>query len=204
MNREVIDTAINDFSNIQSVTFTGGEPGLAVARVEWFIEEVRSTQTPVGYFYVATNGLNFDKRLAMALVDLYEYCDDKAMCMLVKSHTQYHGSIEIPPMMPALTFFNAEEKGEIPYGRLWYEGRAKENQLVDDTRVIRPCTFVCYKEDDILSVGEGEIYINARGDVIPGCDFSYKRANKLKMGNILKKPLADIILESKYCRLEED
>ena len=205
LQRQVLEAVLDQVEYVQSITFTGGEPTLVPERIEWFVKGVRQRDVRVGGFYVATNGKAVPLRFVQALIDLYDWCEEPDQCYVVKSHTQFHDTAPISPLLNALRFFNPEERGRLDLSHILNEGRAKETQTGNPDKVNTPDKWMVRLGDPgELTVLEGSVYITVRGDVVPGCDFSYKRQQRLKVGNILQKPLAAIVSDSIHKVMEED
>lgn len=205
MTNEIIDKVLSQVSYISSITFTGGDPSLNVGAIEHFTDVCRSKKIAGrGYrigpddFYVVTNGKRNAKRLAMALVDLYDVCDvdiNNEMTALCMSRDSFHEDIPVPGIFKALTFFRPD--GHVFLGpdssrNLINEGRAKNNDLGEREEKVSLFENTDGYSDDFLNISE-ELYIAANGNVISNCNISYKRVDAESFGNILTTPLADII-----------
>ena len=202
MSNEIIDTVLKQVSYISSITFTGGDPSLNIPAIDHFTDVIRDRKIPVSNFYVVTNGKKNAKSLALSLIELYDACNDMdEMSTLAMSRDAFHEEIPIPSIFGALKFFrdDAHVKRDHTYYNLINEGRAKSNQM--GTRNVEVEPFECtngYADDD-LSIEQ--LYIAANGNVITGCDFSFKRVDAESFGNVLHTPLDKIIqaLTKKGC-----
>jgi len=199
MKNAVIDTLFDQVSVFKMITFSGGEPTLVPDKIIRFVQGVRKHLIEVYGFYLATNGREAPMSIVHALIDLFDWCEDEEACTLAMSHTQFHGENPTPKIYKALRFFNKTDKGPIDERYLRYEGRTKTNQMGDPTRIVTPDTLLWREEPEgYLDVFDGTLYIDVHGNVIPGCDFSYQRAKKFHMGNILQTPLDEIVRNSEY------
>lgn len=45
----------------------------------------------------------------------------------------------------------------------------------------------------------GELYLNAIGDIVSGCDWSYKSQKKYRFGNVMNKNWLENITNSELC-----
>jgi MoaA/NifB/PqqE/SkfB family radical SAM enzyme len=203
---EIIDKALDGVSNIGSVTFTGGEPTLAVSKIRYFLQAIKDRSIPLGSFYIVTNGKIAPRSLSQVLLDMYAYCDDydrEEMCSLVLSGDQYHreqlddnplsnGVSSAMSLYSGLSFFRPEDRKNFLQDRsVIAEGRAADWGGFDRYRN-NACRVESRSEDGELYV-EGELYINALGDVIPNCNLSYESQEKVKLGNVLQRSLQDIL-----------
>ena len=85
-----IDSLLNQVENINSVTFTGGEPSLNVDAIEYFLQQCKEKDIYIGYFFIVTNGININASFVIACLKLYAYCEEKEMCQVLVSNDSYH------------------------------------------------------------------------------------------------------------------
>jgi len=197
ISNRIIDAALKDVSSIDSITFTGGEPSLAVPRIRYFLQALKARKICLGSFYVVTNGKAASLSLVHALLDLFAYCGmDNEMSGLVISGDQFHreqikSTKKAGSLYAGLSFFHPKERAQnLVEGAIIHEGRAVDEGLgCRDVRADR-CRIESQNSETLYI--EGDLYINALGDVIPGCDFSYESQEELKMGNVLKQSLYQI------------
>lgn len=194
---EVADKLLSQISSIGTLTFSGGEPSLNVPFMRYFLDKAREKGVDIGNFYLATNGgkSSGSDDFIHLLMDLYLYCSDNEISAVDVSNDDWHDMNEKDEnaiaRLQCLRFANI--KGRLDYRHVIAEGRGKTlNELngVEDGRKIKPDEL--YREEATI---QGECYVNALGDIIPGCDFSYCRQAKVKLGNILSSDLADLIPE---------
>ena len=78
-------------SYINHLTLTGGEPSLVPHIIEAIIEEARKRDVSIGSFYMATNGKEVSGEFLVALLNLWNYCDDnEEMTRVDISNDIYH------------------------------------------------------------------------------------------------------------------
>jgi len=193
MSEEVISAMFRGMGYIGDITFTGGEPTLAVPVIEKVIAEARVTGVTIGNFFVVTNGKTDDataKRFALALLDLYADLNgyEKELTGLVVSGDVYHEYVDVPKVYKGLAFFREERHGPKREADVIRMGRAKFGAR--KPRKLGPFEV---SEDigDNLSVDT--VYVAANGNVVSDCDFSYSCIDKKSRGNLLREPLADIV-----------
>ena len=200
IDNSTIDKILEGVSYISNITFTGGEPSLAVSKIKYFTKRVKELGIEVGSFFVITNGKVASAAMVHALIDLYEYCNkydfDEGIGGLIISQDQYHREIgyDIKPALnlySALKFFHPEQrKGNIEYPI--NEGWAEINGI--GIRDENPNNIVIGLDDDgNVERVEDVVYVNALGDVIPSCDMSYKSQEQSKVGNVHENTLAEIM-----------
>jgi MoaA/NifB/PqqE/SkfB family radical SAM enzyme len=189
MSDGVIENALKDVSYINSITFTGGEPSLAVDKILKILQVVKKNGIDVGNFYLVTNGKKSSMSLMQAMIKWYGYCFDNEISSLVISKDQYHKE-EIPSvksaekLYSALTFYNKTER-DYEIKSIINDGLAYDNGIGDR-----------YVEHNLVKTEQGEeieeIYISALGEILSCCDLSYQRQADEALGNVLKDNLADI------------
>jgi len=190
----VIDRLLDSVEGhgIGSVTLTGGEPTLNVPAIQYFVDQVQSRKIGVGSFFCVTNGKVESLPLVHALIDLYAYCDEPEMSFLAMSHDAYHETVQKSKLYSALKFFNTEGHGPASEEAIIREGRARENGF--GKRQYRQEEWDIDAEDgsEYVSVNN-TLHIAVNGNVMPGCDFSFARVDRERVGNVLREPLKDII-----------
>lgn len=195
ISNDTMDNLLEDVKEIRSITFSGGEPSLAVDRIEYFTKILKEKNITLGDFYVITNGKTPSIDLVKALIDLYAYAEDNEISALVISGDQYHQEViestdEARGLYEALSFFNKEErKGPIRGVALIDEGRAAGMGGRD--ALIEPIILDESNPDEPHF--EGNIYINALGDIEPSCDLSFESQEKEKLGNVNEEKLQTIL-----------
>src|SRR4030042_4339405 len=126
----ICDVSLNGVDDIGTVVFTGGEPSLAVDKIEYIIAAVKERHISVSSFYVVTNGKTPSLDLCLALMTLYAYCEDNEVTSFCISKDQYHtndigDTDEADKLYQALTFYHADERDR-DIKTLIDEGRAHE------------------------------------------------------------------------------
>lgn len=173
----IIDQALMQIDNIYSLTFTGGEPSMNVPAINHTLEKCRELSIGIGSFYIATNGKNISEEFVLTCLRLYSYSEEKDMCQVSYSNDQYHTGGKDTELLSGLSFFhNRYEKGRID--SLIFEGRAVS--LNSPGRMNIENSEINTKED----FREIQIYLNCRGEIINGCDWSYKNQKKHKLCNV--------------------
>lgn len=205
MTEAIMDKVLNQIEHIGTVTFSGGDPSLNIPLIEHFTQYCRSKKIAgrsIGpdYFYVVTNGKKNSKALADALIDLYDICDnmensrEEGMGGLAMSRDQYHDEVPIPRIFKALSFFREDDHArKIEY--VINEGRAADNGLNGGREAKNHPFEIDIFDDDTLNVEE-MLYISANGNVSSDCDLSFKHADETCFGNVLDRPLVDIIRDN--------
>ena len=179
---------VNEIGCIDSVTFTGGEPSLNIKAMRDFIKICTRHRVEVANFYISTNGHNAGDAFIKVLMDMYLFCADNEISSVEISVSDYHDppSANQVNKLKILKFVGMKER--LKSRQLIPEGRAKENNLAWHRETLEPEVFE-FEDGNII---EGAVYLNVKGEIIPGCDFSYKRQSSLKLGNV-STPLMQLI-----------
>lgn len=207
MSREVIVNTLSGIDQINDITFTGGEPSLAVDVIEEIILCIIWRKISVEFFYVVTNGKNTRNRIRLleALFKLYNRCESPESCSLQVSGDQFHNYEIGTPNETHLDGYLIEEFGERYYKEVPFyhghksgyitnvlnEGRAAQYNSGNKDPEKQPLWEV-YDEGD-FQVNENEVYISANGNVTSNCNMSFARIDREAKGNVLKESLYEII-----------
>jgi len=203
MDDKIIDAMLEGVDYISSVTFSGGEPSLAVPKIKYFLEAVKERNISLGSFYLVTNGKIKSLELVLVLMELYAYCDDigdefyGGFCI---SKDQFHeyaiGDVsEADKLYRSLSFYHPDERiGELKNESLINEGRSIEYGL--GVRTVEPDSIEIEIDGEHIDYIESSVYVNALGDVVSGCNFSFESQEEYKIGNVLNNTIEEIYLRS--------
>lgn len=198
IQEKYIDAFLDNFEKgayISSLTFTGGEISLNIPAIRYTLKAVKERGIAVGSFYMVTNGKAVDKMadLAMASLEWWAYCDEKDdyMCGLCISSDNFHEVIpyESKSILSGLKYNRNDKVTDFHLAYLLNEGRAKN---LDSNIYKKREPHVDKLEYEFNKTGDidfysGELYLNAIGDVVSGCDWSYKSQKKYRFGNVMNK-----------------
>lgn len=196
MQKSTIDKLMPMLENVEEVVFTGGEPSLNVEAIAYFFEKCRERFHRVPAFYVVTNGKEKDLQLPLCYVLMQAYADtdDKEMCGISISKDEYHSSDGVCRIAEALTFYRDDkDMTKAKYDWVIPEGRAKENGIGQNRRLLKPEFYLINEDDfrdgndDILEVET--LYVSAREEVIGDCDYSYAHIASKKLCTLDVLPL---------------
>ena len=168
---------------------------------------VKERGIAVGSFYMVTNGKAVDKMadLAMASLEWWNYCDDKDdySCGLCISSDDFHEAIpyESKSILSGLKYNRNDKVTDFHRACLLNEGRAKN---LDSNIYKKREPYVDKLEYEFSKTGgidfySGELYLNAIGDVVSGCDLSYESQKKYRFGNVMNKNWLENISNSELC-----
>ena len=194
IQEKYIDAFLDSFEKeayISSLTFTGGEISLNIPAIRYTLKAVKERGIAVGSFYMVTNGKAVDKMadLAMASLEWWNYCDDKDdySCGLCISSDDFHEAIpyESKSILSGLKYNRNDKVTDFHRACLLNEGRAK-NLDSNIYKKREPCVDKLeyeFSKTGGIDFYSGELYLNAIGDVVSGCDLSYESQKKYRFGN---------------------
>lgn len=185
MSLEIAIEAINKFSSIGNITFSGGEPTLRADLIEAVVNYIIENKIDVQSFYVASNGKEVSMQTMIALARLYGYIAesgyDTELCQFDVSLDQYHDKIAAKNMNILQAFSFVTHRNPIPQGGLINEGRASDNGI-GCRNLHRYIEFTV--DDDFDEPRYDMAYVNVKGNILPGCDFSFATQDELSDVNI--------------------
>jgi len=171
INNQYITDVLEKIKSIGSVTFTGGEPMLNPSAISHF----ERLCIDVGHFYIATNGKEMTNEFMRVVLDLYLICDWKESCLIEVSNDFYHDvegqQDSVKEMVMAFRFGGI--KGRREDNSMLFEGNFKEINS-DNGNYVTPEEYDFENGD----INGGLVYINALGNLINGCDWSYESQDK--------------------------
>jgi len=187
-NFDALYDFVRNIDYISSVTFTGGEPTLVpFLTYQFIIDAFQQAKVGIGSFYLATNGISLlkphtEEEFYHLISFLYANCDDNEISGVKFSRDNFHKqeiSFEKNKLIDAkidkftkLFNDNLIMVDQDPYSdkQIINEGNAKKNQIG-----LSKNSVYLEIDDNII---DGELYLNCKGNVIAGCDWSYRNQDK--------------------------
>jgi len=169
---EHIDTFMGKVDYISSLTLTGGEPSLKPKLIRAVVQSAKAHNVDIGSFYIATNAKKIGHAFIREVLNLWLYCSDNEISCVHWSNDKYHkNDPESIRLLSTLSFASPKyEKDEaLPAQYIIPEGRAVDwgqNKYFHQ----RSYEF----EFDEFDTVEGDVYLNAKGNIVAGCDWSYE------------------------------
>ena len=203
MDFETAVAAIDQFDAITSITFTGGEPTLCGELIEKIVNYIIEKKKNVSGFYIASNAMKVDMQSMIALSRLYAYIydnygADEYQCVFDISCDQFHEDMykENRGILHAFSFVS-ERGHNLTYSQLISEGRAEEYGI--GTRYLEHNQV--FNADIEKFVNFEMVYVNAKGNIFPDCNFSYNTQDSLPQVNIKTGDIVELTAEynSKLC-----
>lgn len=176
MSKEIVDKFFKALqsNNVDyiSITFTGGEPTLNLPIINYTIEKLKQSDISLNRFYIATNGrANNDMEFIKTCIELYNLADEKEFSMVEVSSDIHHlcwmDDTFTGSLLAALRFASKRDE-DVNYNDK-HSGVIAEGFGVDfnNARELKVHDWKEYPEDLVL-------YLNCDGQLINGCDWSYK------------------------------
>lgn len=198
MAKETVDKVLDNVRHISSIVFTGGEPTLNLPIIEYFFEEVKRREIGVGYFWLATNGLDYEKELQLINILLKNYylMEEGEYCGVALSEDDFHEPIINSPLKLLSFYDHGKEHDNGEQDWLLSRGNAEEYGLGCINRNIKQnftevnCEYiVAPASDGSTHIVEGIprielLYVDALGRLYADCDLSYKDQDEMPLGSV--------------------
>lgn len=214
IQEKYIDAFLDKFingANIYSVCITGGEIMLNIPAIRYLLAAVKKKNISVESFYMVTNGKDSSKALdlAMASLEWWSYCtecdgepDYAGICI---SSDEFHEDISstAKEILSGLSYYRNDKERSYTTNGLLNEGRAK-NLSSSAFKKYEPFeNALCIEKEsnELISIHEEQLYLNALGDIVAGCDWSYESQQERIICNVMDNNWTDKLLTSKYCNL---
>lgn len=221
---EMLEKFLKDVDGIGSITFSGGEPSLNLKPMRWFADYLQThSDFHCGYFYVVTNGKQYNEEFLDVLREIYFRCSEQEECRLVLSKDKFHERISDR----CYNFYMGFEEKIFDYPFLVNEcgepeieikklpsilgrGRALDYGIATNFRPVGEKLHVDYVEcferngELCVDISDDTVYLNVFGEVFADCDLSYEQQEKYAIGDLRKENLSDIVLRELGYKSESD
>lgn len=162
----LLKTFLSKLEYVSTLTMGGGEPSLAPDSITGVVEEFENSGVSVGQTAIITNGKAITKEFVWALCELNKISEE---FWLYVSKDKYHE--EIPDKnLKLLKGFNPIDKEVYT---VILEGKARENSVMFEQNPISEIGNDKFTIES-NSIYEDEVYLNVKGNVIGGCNWSYE------------------------------
>lgn len=178
IKNEYINSFFSKINYINSLFITGGEPFLAMDRIEYIIHSILYNKVDVGNFYIVTNGKYIPKDFIDIITCFYNICSDNEISGVVISQDCFHDWIDkdrIYRIIDELIYGRGLPKNILGFkndpeklGHYdWIINQGHAEGMGRDKKVYK---YII----DGNSIRENEVYLNCKGNIINCCDLSYK------------------------------
>ena len=188
---EDVDTLMSKTEHISTLTFTGGEPALVPDMIEGIRYMAQKNKTEIGNFYVATSTVAPEesfKEFIVACLEFHLFCTDNEISQINWSNDSFHKLNDRNVRLLKLLSFASPKYDDSHKDKfipaVIAEGRGEKFGG-------RKPTEECFVFDDDR-ITEGNLYLNCLGEIISGCDWSYKNQSKHKICNVSELTLTKI------------
>lgn len=198
LDLKYVDTLFKHIGSIGMLTITGGEPALVPGIIKNIVYLAKKHKVSIGSFFIATNGKKQEIEFVEVIIMLHAYCDDNEMSQIRISREKYH-RWAFPDykagMLEMLKIVNVEEDDYDNYVR---QGRAESYNFGDPTYTISEHNWRCARDydhlDEVYRIDESELYLNALGQIIRQCDYSYANQKHNIIADINKSDWSERLL----------
>ncbi len=193
--REFVTT--NKVHYIRAITFTGGEPSLHPEIIIEVLEICEVYGVDIGSFYIATNGIRHLKSddFIIAITRLWCFCIDNECSGVALSVDNYHDTIQGESMEDTLSIFKFFSVKHCPtdVSYMLNEGMFKENyDCGRDVERSKIDVDECIEHNSLLDV---ETYLNCKGNVVLGCDWSSENQDNNVLCSYDVKITEDVLIK---------
>ncbi len=186
MTKVIINKVLDTFESICTVTFTGGEPTLNLDLIRYFFNEADKRGKLPSSFWLATNGKENQIELAALLLEYYPLVDEPECCGVAVSKDYFHDEPKIN-YLAGLSFYDSSKEHDIynpDDSWLIKSGNAELYDLGSQEKADRRSQNLYLDAHGNNNFTIEQVYVNALGDVIPDCDYSYIEQEKMKLCHI--------------------
>lgn len=185
---EYIEKLLMNVESIGSITFTGGEPTLALDKIKKTRDLLKKYNIPIENFYIVTNGkvVTNDFMLEMMnwTVMVIDGGGDLECCGVALSKDKYHEPIPSAneAKLRALSVFREDKMTDFNKTQLLALGRARNLNVPKRDP---------WQSDLDVSPGnyvETEITLTADGHLLPQCDYEYSACKTIAIGHVEQMP----------------
>lgn len=201
LKKEYIDNFLKDVNSISCLTITGGEPTLAVDIIEYILQVCIDNDIMVHNVWVTTNGKIKSRKFLNVMTRFIEYTQefDGELSGVSLSTDQFHDNLpeENYWFYRDFEYFDSCKdigtmKHVMPEGRALDTGVYTNTGRTPDEETL---VFDYWEETKDLYVSEGTIYLNAKGNILFGCDFSFDHQDQISHFNISEQSIKDYIFD---------
>lgn len=223
ISKEVVDKALDNVAIIGRLLLTGGEPFLEPEMIEYIFDGIIKRKIPLMSVNIVTNGTILDKRIAKSYNKITDYITEtvgvrmgwdkkqlRAIGQISVSNDNFHDDIDITKTLKfyrehlnqhtIITKESPVKDGETDY--ILYLGNAKTATLGENQKyryMITPYRVSFFYDDSNNNIAiDTMIQVGWDGKVLIGEDSSYEQQDRCNYGNILEKPISQLLTEGAF------
>jgi hypothetical protein len=176
-----VDTLFAIIKHVDTLILTGGEPALHPYRIKAITAIAKKRMVTIDNFYIATNGTISTDLFLSSVFELWQYCRSNIKSCLDISNDKFHDIDLIEENLKRLSVFSftklkfPRERGYSIYDYDLYNdmiGEGYGKRYTD--RTLDSPNF----KKQLESGAPAEIYLNSKGNIVFGCDWSYETQDK--------------------------
>ena len=192
---DIIQKLFDYTEGINSLTITGGEPSIAIDKIDMLIDEITKRNTPLYNIYCVTNGKANIEEFILRMLKLYTITikngGDTECNGVALSRDKFHEPIpyENELMLQGLSFFTKDKFTDFDKtGYLIPAGNAKNiigegYKSYDHRSYIDKSKPEILIYEDTISV-QDTILVTVNGDILQDCDYAYDEIDRFKIGHV--------------------
>lgn len=169
------------------ITLTGGEPALVPGLLQQIRHSIEKHSVEIGNFYIATSTSVPESRFKTFVSECLEWhlmCTDNECSQVNWSNDPFHELNDHNIRLLKLLSFASPKYDDKLASRLFYDSLIAEGRAANmGTRPPRDDGFTIEDGEDCRVV-DGQVYLNCKGEIISGCDWSYRHQCFHKICNV--------------------
>lgn len=158
---------------ISSITFTGGEPTLAVSKMISILNIAINYNVEIANFYIVTNGKYLPPNFYYFIHKIYGYCTSNEISGVSLSKDSFHEVISEENIKRLKLFSCFSEKKLTGESYIINEGNAIEHRFPFTRNIDFKFKLDIEKLDEDRYLIHDMFYLNAYGKILSECDYSY-------------------------------
>lgn len=172
INHQHIRSLLKHVTHVHRLTITGGEPSLNPKAIRYILKQLKSFNIHVYDFYIVTNGSisSMSDQFISVCSDLFDYQENKDLeehsHMLELSDDRFHDKTlheKVTAKLRLYPFFGTRGQSQNIY--LFKEGRCTTGEQNKVHHIYLTSENYVY----------GDIYLNAKGNILGNGNLSYQR-----------------------------
>jgi len=199
IDERVMPKVFDEVGVIRRLCITGGEPTLNVPALRQIVSLMESRKCVTENIFLITNGKEYAEEVCELFRRMVELCTRNVSSEFVLATSEFH---ESAPGVRDYMRWRHENSARYIVRKV--VGNPQSNWVIDTGRAQtmglgrRGIPGIAWGPFVVLAGGEiRRIFVSCRGDVCTTCDISYEDIERLKKGNLIEEPLADIVERNK-------
>jgi organic radical activating enzyme len=204
IQKKHVELLFSQLEEISLLTLTGGEPALWPSKIEMILSVAKKYKVDVQNFYIATNGTIASDSFLLSLIKLWLYCSENEISGVSISNDNFHDMKLIEKNLKTFEALSFVKYKYFPRGFFYdtdtepekfpdyvYKMENEPELILAQGRGINWGDKEIHEHtwDDFLeNPDDAEFYLNCKGNIILGCDWSYKNQDDHILCNVRDLP----------------